>query len=344
MKELTDWETAQQQMQVLEAKLDPQFAILLNKIQKMVNAQAYPLGVFGGLFDVVEKMNEDVKNGRDIEQLTQEAASGTYIQPDWEVNTVYQTNGNIFKFVFNDFHSELKKRAIIPVPIALFVLNDIEVDSMLSGSIFGQFHTDLLENFKQLETVLADHGILDWKSTYAPSPKDWKPFKDSPDTIETVCRNALRYFSQPDAEFAPDFIDVRTLSEVENRQLLRNLRYKGCITVVDGISMRHPLMQKYFYQAALDMYQKTSVVTIIPPRSRSESFLELKVIIELTIRDMEFTKRRLDYYDEYGACKEIDEEMEFKKWFVDRVRKLYPETDGSDSVRPYMFNNLRSGS
>jgi hypothetical protein len=145
------------------------------------------------------------------------------------------------------------------------------------------------------------------------------------------------------ATFVPEFIDIRTINDEGSRHLLRKLRRDGCVIIMDSISMRHPTIYRGFHQSALDAYPSTSVVSIAPIHSAFEVLREMTLVIQIRASDMEFTKRRYDDDEDYGICEELCDEQRFKRWFMDRVKKLSGSKAATQTgIRPYMFNELEN--
>jgi hypothetical protein len=101
--------------------------------------------------------------------------------------------------------------------------------------------------------------------------------------------------------------------------------------------MRHPSLQRAYQLAMLDAYPKTSVVTIAPVARAFEVARSLTIIFHLRLADLEFARRRIDRFEEYGACKEISDRQEFQQWLLDRVRKMGLSTS---SVKPSIYQHI----
>ncbi|MEO1097973.1 MAG: hypothetical protein AAFX57_09475, partial [Bacteroidota bacterium] len=119
--------------------------------------------------------------------------------------------------------------------------------------------------------------------------------------------------------FFPSFKDIRTINS--DRTLLKTLRQDGCIVAIDVVSLCHPKLFKAFQQSLLDAYPNTFVVSIAPTYSIFPLVRRMTTLIQLDISEMEFSKRRTDKHEEFGACKEIFEEGECQQWLRDRLGK-----------------------
>ena len=318
------------------------FYPLLQKLQHWASARALSPQIFLAFIEIIGRMQEEVaERGASIQEVIDQTISGTFIQPEWDVNSVYQTNGNIFQFVLGDFRREIESEAAVPevpVPIVLLVMNDAEAEALTHGTLLDTAPEEIRTDFESLQAHLNERGAADWINRYKATPQEWQPFSsaEGAETIEQLIIQALSSITGYESTFVPVFVDIRTLNEERNRIALRDLREEGCVVIIDSISMRHPIIHQGFYQSALDAYPNTSVVSIAPINSAFEILREMSLVIQMRISDMEFTKRM--YGDEdYGTCEELCEERRFRHWFADRVKKLTRHRAvPQKSIRSYM--------
>ncbi|MBN1995312.1 MAG: hypothetical protein JW953_21670 [Anaerolineae bacterium] len=313
------------------------FYPFLDKLQVWVEAQVYPENIFNALIWLIQEMSVQVEHGLSIHDVLDQVISGGFTQPDWSPENVhqYQTNGHIFQFVFSNFRDEIephKPDPGIPVPIVLLVMNDSDIEDLVTEKTL----------FKQLQKVLNKNGITDWTQRYRDKPEAWQPFSgtDGAESITHLVAESLEQAGNKMHPFIPVFHDIRKLNDTGNRHYLRTLRQEGCIVIMDSISIRHPAIFEAFQQSMLDAYPKTSVVTIAPFHTMFEVVRSMTVVFRLRISDMEFVKRNRDYAEDFSACREICEKEEFQHWLADRLRIMYPEIVGPTGIRAYMHEGL----
>jgi len=203
-------------------------------------------------------------------------------------------------------------------------MNAAEAEALREGTVLSGSPDEILADFADLQAHLSGNGAADWIDRYRSTSQEWQPFSstEGAETIEQLIGSTLSRITGYESRFVPEFIDIRTLNEERNRPILKELRQEGCVVVMDIISMRHPTINRDFYQSALDAYPNTSVVSIAPINSAFDVLREMSLIIQLRISDMEFAKRKRDDNEEYGICEELCEERQFSHWLTDRVKKL----------------------
>jgi hypothetical protein len=330
-----------------ERRYEP-FYPLLEKLQRWSNAQAYSADIIETFITLIRHMSDELAKGHSIQDVLDQTLSGQYVQPDWDVNSVFQTNGNIFQVILGGFRKDVEPETsmpIISVPIILLVMNSTEAGELTEGAIWGAYPEIIRADFDNLQIFLSGNGLDDWIQQYGVTPQVWRPFSNDEraETIEQLINRVLSSIKGYTAIFVPEFIDIRTINYDENRHRLRELRREGCVVIVDSISMRHPTLHREFHRSGLDAYPFTSVVSIAPIHSAFDVLREMALVIQIRTSDMEFTKRRYDDDEDYGICEELCDEHRFRRWFMDRVRKLSgtkaaPQT----GIRPYMFNELEN--
>jgi hypothetical protein len=324
------------------------FRPLLERLQHMVSAEYPELDIVSGLLHVVKHIRKQVYQGNSLQELVNEAAKG-YIQPEWEVQgNINQAGRDIFRDcvikVFNNAQSELKFEDPDPgieVPIVLLVMKAVEAEELISGEAFTAY-PDLHKQFQSLrETLENKYNTKNWLDRYEEVPKDWHPFSDTENgnsikQIVTQVLNNIPRSKDNASPFIPNFHNIQNLVTPSNQDLLCELRYKGCIVIIDSVSMYHPKILRSSQQSALVTYPRTSVVTISPGYSVLKVMRDMIVVIRLRVSDLEFAKRIEDVNDD--AREEIQDHG-FKKWLAGRIMKMYPnEVSG---VRSHMFSNMK---
>ncbi len=324
------WNEIQEQLtQLLRDQEFSDFHLFLEKLQQWSSAQPkpYPSDVFEFLLKLIRKMKVEVQQGGSIENVIEQTLKGNYIQPEWDVNNVYQTNGNVFQVIFNAFRELTPKqqKQSTEVPVVLVVMNAIEAQELSSGDIFRDYAAEIGDNFSILKNNLdANSETKKWVGRYNDMPESWQPFdgrEGSPSIKESIIQ-ALKLVqeSYESISFHPSLKDIRTINK--DRRLLKELRGDGCIVIIDVISLCHPKLLKVFQQSLLDAYPNTFVVVIAPAYPIFPLVRQMTMSIQLNVAEMEFAKRRIDqYYEDFGACKEICDEGECQQWLRDRLEK-----------------------
>src|SRR5262245_60603216 len=108
------------------------FHPLLERLQQLSSARAYPPELFEDFVKLLPQMSFDIQHGQSIGRVLDRATSGTYMQPNWDVH------GGIIQFVLNNFRKEIEieKPEPIPIPIVLLAMNATEAQELLSGVAF----------------------------------------------------------------------------------------------------------------------------------------------------------------------------------------------------------------
>jgi len=275
----------------------------------------------------------ELQNGTPLGNLIKPAEGGTFVQPSWEVQTVYQSQGPIFHFVFQDVREQLKEPDTgISVPVVLLVMNDEEAQALDSGTAFQDYPAEARADFEELRAFLASHNMGDWLRYYQHNPEDWQPFKDSAETIGALTKRILGGVSGYDRQLVPQFHSIHTL--IEDRPRLRELRTRGCVVIMDTISMHHPLIQRDFRRSLLDAYPNT-LVARIAPISDMLTFVQRLILFAERSDDLEFYKRYA--IDEDMKCTEVSREFDFRRWLKDKVPDLLSEADrAKEGIRKFM--------
>jgi hypothetical protein len=133
--------------------------------------------------------------------------------------------------------------------------------------------------------------------------------------------NALNAQAGYPKPLVPSFHDIRIVNEPANWGLLRHLRQKGCVVIIDTVSLRHPILLKAFQQSLLEAYPTTSVLSLAPKHEALALIQDMTYALQLTLRESELGRRRRDLLEGY-ACEELGAMDGFPRWFVERVRQL----------------------
>ncbi len=178
----------------------------------------YPLDVFYGLIELIQHMAKDISGGRHVGDILNEAMSGNYIQPQWEVENVFQAHGNIYQFILGQFRDEIepsKPDPRIAVPVVLLVMTENEAKELTDGTAFKNYPQELQVDFKRLQELLSSHGINDWPQRYKASPEAWQPFSsgETASNIQQMMEKALGLIKNIQKPLVPHFVYIRDLNE-----------------------------------------------------------------------------------------------------------------------------------
>jgi TIR domain len=277
---------------------------------------------------LVKRIREDMREGETVASLMDKVISGEYVQPDWEVDEVFQKYRENIQGMFSSLNEEVRKGpAAAPVSVVLLTMNAAEAEALRSEKAFRGHPKKLLQDFRRLRKLLEARGAADWAGRYRDTPEAWQPFSSAEggeNISQLVTRSLNDVEGYEPGTFVPSFKDVRTLTS-GNRRLLRLLRLEGCVVIMDLVSMHHPEIQHHFQRSALDYYPLTSVVTVAPFLSAFDVMQEMTVVLQLRVSEMEFTMRRSDrgHDADTNACRQIHEEGVLVAWLSQRVGGLY---------------------
>ncbi|KHD08558.1 hypothetical protein PN36_19315 [Candidatus Thiomargarita nelsonii] len=338
MSDENAWEEIKQSLQQLSQNdaLTSSQSFLL-KLQHWADTEQYSLEIFKAFINIFQYMSADIQTGQSINTLLEQAISGTYVQPGWDVHAVYQANGDIFNFIFNQFREDIApKESGILIPVILLVMNNKEAEALDSGVAFQNHHNELHDDFQQLKTLLVEHKI-NWLNRYKALPEEWQPFLSDENTmsIKQIMKEALSLVEGCTRPLIPHFIDIRTLNNSENRPKkykfgLRKLR-DGCIVIMDIISMRHPQIQREFRKSLLDAFPNTLVAAIYPiPPSHLGKLSQTMILIE-QYTELEFYKRHKT--DRDLKCDEINEKFRLERW-IQELQQFLPNKVKMNTTDP----------
>lgn len=251
--------------------------------------------------NVVENLHSEYGEGNDDKvQIEIEKIKGGFVQPSWlvkgdvtQVDGTYENNSRQFvQNIFVQTKFSLPDSENIEVPIILVVMTKDEANELISGDAFPESYEGLKADFEKLKMHL-DNIAKDWEKRYDDKPKKWKPLGGK--TIETIVNERLNGLENEMDEFdrplEAKFMDIKSLTAIDNRYELRHYRGKGCIVILDIISMRHPDLQRAFHQTLLDASPKTSILNVAPSPKTFERADSLSVFIQLKLDEMEVVRR-----------------------------------------------------
>jgi hypothetical protein len=297
------------------AKLHP----YLEQLQQFLRAQQYTPEMIESFVEIFQMMNNDIQAGKTVSDVLLTASLGQYNQPGWDVNTVNQSNGSIYQFVFNNFRGEADTSASpsIEIPIILLAMDTIELQELVSYEAFQGYPAKIRQNFIKFKKHI-DKVMPLWQEHYSDTSELWKPFSSSANTsnIKSLVMKALKDSQSNQgvsASFNPSFKNIHTIDS--DRGFLKQLRRNGCVIILDIISMTHPAILKAFHQSLLDAHPDNYVLVFTPGDLITKEVHKLTLALELCMSDFEFVKRYKDPNEEYyGRCDEISREVKFQQW------------------------------
>jgi hypothetical protein len=331
-----DAEWQQVQNELAEKLANPNLADLhplLERFQQLATARPFPPSYFRIFVSFIEQMNARVPQSS-LGQVLSAASKQTlnFHNTGWDVETVNQAQV-IFQNVVNQVRPEIKTPEPEPirVPIVLVVMTGLEADQALDNSAFSNHPEAFRENFQRLCGELKQNGLQDWRQWYANEISDWHPH-GRVQAIAQLVQDALAELQKREhypQRLVAEFYDVHAV--VNNWALLQELR-KGCVVIVDSMSLRHPLIMRAFQQSLLDAYPNVSVLAIAPVSHGWDLLREMTVVLQFHLTDTEFYKRRKDAMDE--GCEELTDIDRFPKEFLRRVRRWLDAAGARPGVLP----------
>jgi hypothetical protein len=273
------------------------------------------------------------------------------IEPSWRViDEVKEENRELFHNVvcevFLRVGNQLKlpEPANTPIPIVLLAMTAQEAQELVTGRAFQNYPEEIQPHFDELQQQLYQQQGTDWHKCYQQTAKEWQPFKTPSGSIsvQELVAQVIHNLNQVHGyspELSPVFFSIRSLTDKRNRVRLLYLRRQGCIVIMDSISMRHPALNKAFYQSMLDASPKTSVVTIIPHLSILEAVRRMTIILNFKFSELEFSRRKSDVEEDFGTCTDIYDPQQLEPWLSSQIRKIIPEsvTKREVGIHQYMY-------
>ena len=271
------------------------------------------------IIDIFYNISFSLKNGHSLNELLEESKKKLKI-----------IDNRIDKLV-TTFCQESQSIKGYEIPIVLLVMDKAEAKELDSEQAFCDYPHNL-NKFKNLKNNLINNSMTNWVDHYQELPEQWQPFNQatSQKNIKQLIEESFEEFIEEHykQKIVPKFIDISMLNQegkIDNIKLLKYLRFKGCIVIMDTISMQHPKIQRLFRETALDAFSNTLVVMIAP----SALFLELDIVrkIENVIKqriDIDFY-RRLELGD--SKCRRVWDNQGFRNWLVNQVHYLMPSAE-----------------
>src|ERR1700740_3378568 len=75
-----------------------------------VSSLGYTPEVFLAFIELIRQMGEDVNRGKPVNMVLDQAVSrtGAYNQPNWDVDKVFQSNGDIFYYAIGNWREKIE--------------------------------------------------------------------------------------------------------------------------------------------------------------------------------------------------------------------------------------------
>lgn len=315
---------------------------MLVNLQQMASAQVPSEDVVEGLLRAVKGIQQDAaQQGQSARDIVNRAAGG-FMQDAWQVEDVVNVNRDYFKQVYVQFFNvnadKLEEvKDTIEISIVPVVMTATEAQELVTGTVFDQ-HGDPLYNYKQelkdLLDLLEKQQITNWLGRYGQQPQDWQPFTDPKETLDALVTHTLKKMEGYDKQLVPTYLDLRALETEDQRRDLRKLRERGCVVILDTISVRHPVLQRAYRRSLLDAFPETLIVRIAPLDVALKAVQQMIRFPETFVNSEFYQRFRFDLD---GKCSEASEAFHFKRWLTEQMPKLVPRTQ-TTGARSYAFN------
>jgi len=342
------WSVVEQELMRLESRDEYQpFAPLLYELRFLVNAQYPTADMAHGLLVIIRQLHAESRQGLNVHERVEQIAN-KFIEPSWRVvDQVKQENResfhNVMCQIFRDVGSKLNlpEPAKTPIPIVLLAMTAQEAQELVSGKAFQGYPEQIQSHFDELQQQLCQQRA-DWLQSYQQTASEWQPFKTRSISVQELVAQVIHHLNQVHGyspELSPVFFTIGSLTDKSNRPRLLYLRRQGCIVIMDSVSMRHPALNKAFYQSMLDASAKTSVVTIIPNLSILEAVRRMTIMLNVKFSELEFSRRKSDVEEEFGTCTDIYDAQQLDPWLSSQIRKIIPEsvTKREVGIHQYMY-------
>jgi hypothetical protein len=211
------------------------------------------------------------------------------------------------------------------INIVLLVMNHSEAKELDSETVFLDYNSDLRENFRRLRLTLKNNEVINWVNHYQSTSEEWQPFNQDKNITQLI--NEVIEKVESESIIVSRFINISDLNgnNHDSFRLLKKLRDKGCIIIMDVISMQHPKMQRLFKSTALDASSNTLLLMVAPIHSAFDVVRSITGVIKQRI-DIEFHRRLL--WNDSKWMKAADNDI-FRNWLIGKVPSLLlvPETE-----------------
>lgn len=330
-----------------DPKYDP-VRPLLDSVQALVGAKTGSPATARALLKIADTLRTRQAEDGDVKELAEELARGKFAAIGAVEGDMLQASRDIIVNIIGDFKDKIKDSSIRVdiVPLAMVAQ---EAAALADKTAFAGNPDALRENFESLSGLM-DKGFENWRTHYGPKRQDWRPFENGGDkTIADYVKDALgilnkrqRDSSASAPQFRARFHDICALDkhgDESARALLVDLRAKGSVMIIDTVSMRHPRLIRASHRAMLDVFPRTSIVSLAPGGQILGMTKQMIQVLESSAQESELYRRIADPFEPEGFCAEFDAiDRAFPKWFISRVNDIYGRgsvSAGEDSPRHY---------
>jgi len=309
---------------------------MLQHLQSIALTEQTTPDVTEGLLRAVKGIQQDAEQpGESAREIANRAAGG-FVQPDWKVDDVVNVNGDFKKIYlqFFGYNAEKLEEVVqaIKINIVPVVMTVVEAQELITGTIFNEFGDPVYkQEFDGLLELLEERKIVDWLERYGQKAEDWQPFNDTKATLDTLIKSTLASMQGYDKPLVPAYTDIRTLNDETRRRDLKMMRQRGCVVILDTISVRHPSLQRAYRRSLLDAFPETFIVRVAPVNDALgavQQMIRFKETFDLS----EFHQRFR--FDRDGKCDEVSESFRFEYWLSNQIAKIVPP-DQATGVRGY---------
>jgi hypothetical protein len=339
-----EWDQIQHELGELHEKEESEFLrMVLEDLRNKASAKPLLPESFRAAISAIRRISVEVEGGKPIDEVLDKATTEEqgekgaqyFYNPDWNPEVVNQAR-TVVNVTVNKVRQEMDEAPDpkIEIPVLLLVMDAKQAKLLSEGKVFEPYKGEpYADQFTSLRNIL-DQSDGGWIKRYKARPKDWQPFRGSNDTIEDLITQALNNMVEYHGKLAPRFDAINDLTKESNRKTLRELRRRGCIVVMDAVSMQHPDIQQIYRRALLDAYPSIFIVRVEPVDNALDVEQQMIRFTEKYV-DLEFYKRLNFDYDDDG-CTQAYRALELRKWIIRQVRNLIPEDERPQSgIRKY---------
>lgn len=297
-----------------------QYESYMTILEQIMNVE-YDEDIIAGILYLIKKLHNERFNQKKFRSIFEYLAMG-YIPYEWNIERLVSEENkdfflNAISALFNQSRRELSNLKLgVPVPIVLVIMNEKELGEIVSKDIFNLYPYGLKRNFCKFISSVERNGRGNWHQNYDTSIRNWKPFREK--TIEKLINESLNKARKETRKaLVPVFIDIHDINKNSFRNTLKILRERGCILILDSISLHHPEIQKSLIKTMLDAFPRTIIARVLPENKPIEFVNQLIVVLEL-YSEFEFTKR----LQEDDNCGLLWEETNLNMWLSSRTKEL----------------------
>ncbi len=310
---------------------------MLQHLQSIALTEQTSPDVTEGLLRAVKGIQQDSEQPGESARAIANRAAGGFVQPDWKVDDVVNVNGDFKKIYVQFFDYNAKKieevLQTIEIDIVPVVMTAAEAQDLITGNIFNDYVDPVYQQeFNGLLELLEERKIVDWLKRYGKKPEDWTPFKDTDATLDKLITDTLASMQGYDKPLVPAYTDIRTLNDETRRRDLKMMRQRGCVVILDTISVRHPSLQRAYRRSLLDAFPETLIVRVAPVNDALGAVQQMIRFPETFVHSEFYQRFRFDRDDK---CDEIWESFRFERWLSNQIEKIVPPNQAAGARSYY---------